>query len=121
MNGNREIFEVPGVYENPRRQVLTLASTVYVKCLKYMKLVEFRHQIYQRIILCGQLAGINLDSCTLDKLLFTNLIFLASKREVPMINKKNIIFASTQVQKMAKFERKQQNYLYFRRRKTLRK
>ena len=37
-----------------------------------------RHQIYQRIILCGQLAGINLDSWTLDKLLFTNLIFVAS-------------------------------------------
>jgi hypothetical protein len=37
-----------------------------------------RHQIYQRIIFCGQLAGINLDSWTLDKLLFTNLIFLAS-------------------------------------------
>ena len=41
MNDNREIFEVPGVYANPRRQTLTLASTVYVKCLKYMKLVEF--------------------------------------------------------------------------------
>jgi len=38
---NREIFEVPGVYENPRRQTVTLALTVYVKCLKYMKLVEF--------------------------------------------------------------------------------
>jgi hypothetical protein len=37
-----------------------------------------RHQIYQRIIFCGQLAGINLDSWTLDKLLFTSLIFLAS-------------------------------------------
>jgi hypothetical protein len=47
MNDNREIFEVPGVYE-------------------------------KRIIFCGQLAGINLDSWTLDKLLFTNLIFLAS-------------------------------------------
>jgi hypothetical protein len=47
MNNNREIFEVPGVYE-------------------------------KRIIFCGQLAGINLDSWTLDKLLFTNLIFLAS-------------------------------------------
>ena len=41
MNDNREIFEVPGVYENPRRQTLTLVLTVYVKCLKYMKLVEF--------------------------------------------------------------------------------
>jgi len=30
-----------------------------------------------------------------------------------MINKKNIIFASTQVKKIAKCERKQQNYLYF--------
>jgi hypothetical protein len=49
-----------------------------------------RHQIYQRIILCGQLAGINLDSWTLDKFLFTNLIFLASILEVPMINKKLI-------------------------------
>jgi hypothetical protein len=29
MNDNREIFEVPGVYENPRRQTLTLALTVY--------------------------------------------------------------------------------------------
>jgi hypothetical protein len=46
------------------------------------------HQIYQRIIFCGQLAGIHLDSWNLDKLLFTNLIFLASKLEVPMINKK---------------------------------
>jgi hypothetical protein len=44
-----------------------------------------RHQIYQRIIFCGQLAGINLDTWTLDTLLFTNLIFLASKLEVPMI------------------------------------
>jgi hypothetical protein len=51
-----------------------------------------RHQYYQRIIFCGQLAGINLDSWTLDKLLFTNLIFLASKLEVPMINKKNYHF-----------------------------
>ena len=41
MNDNREIFEVPGVYENPRRQTLTLALTVYVKCLKDMKLMEF--------------------------------------------------------------------------------
>ena len=41
MNDNREIFEVPGVYENPRQQTLTLALTVYVKYLKYMKLVEF--------------------------------------------------------------------------------
>ena len=41
MNDNREIFEVPGVYANPRWQAFTLASTVYVKCLKYMKLVEF--------------------------------------------------------------------------------
>ena len=62
-----------------------------------------RHQIYQRIIFCCELAGINLDYWTLDKLLFTNLIFLASKLEVPMINKKIIIFASTQIQKMAKF------------------
>jgi hypothetical protein len=37
-----------------------------------------------------------------------NFIFLASKLEVSMINKKNINFARTQVQKMAKFERKQQ-------------
>jgi hypothetical protein len=41
MYDNREIFEVHGVYENLRRQTLTLASTVYVKYLKYMKLVEF--------------------------------------------------------------------------------
>jgi hypothetical protein len=44
----------------------------------------------------------------MDKLVFTNIIFLVSKLEVPMINKKNIIFANTQVKKMAKFERKQQ-------------
>jgi hypothetical protein len=47
-----------------------------------------RDQIYQRIILCGRLSGISLDSWTLDKLLFTNLTFLASKLEVPMIDKK---------------------------------
>ena len=41
MNNNCEIFEVPGVYENLRRQTLTLALTVYVKCLKYMKLGDF--------------------------------------------------------------------------------
>jgi hypothetical protein len=41
MKDNGEIFEIPGVYENQRRQTLTLAFTVYVKCLKYMKLVEF--------------------------------------------------------------------------------
>ena len=44
----------------------------------------------------------------MEKLVFTNIIFLVSKLEVPMINKKNIIFANTQVKKMAKFERKQQ-------------
>ena len=56
-----------------------VALTLYVKCLKYMKLVEFdTMQTYQRIIFCGQLAWINLDSWTLDKLLFTNLIYLAS-------------------------------------------
>jgi hypothetical protein len=32
----------------------------------------------KRMIFCGQLAGINLDSWNLDKLLFTNVIFLAS-------------------------------------------
>jgi hypothetical protein len=37
-----------------------VALTVYVKCLKYMKLVEFdTMQTYQRIIFCGQLAWIN--------------------------------------------------------------
>ena len=41
INDNREIFEVPGVHENPRQKTLTLALTVYVKYLKYMKLVEF--------------------------------------------------------------------------------
>ena len=41
INDNREIFEVPGVYENPRRQTLTLAVKVYVKCLKYKEFVEF--------------------------------------------------------------------------------
>jgi hypothetical protein len=44
----------------------------------------------------------------MDKLVFTNIIVLVSKLEVPMINKKIIIFANTQVKKMAKFERKQQ-------------
>ena len=41
------------------------------------------HEIFEvpgvyekRIIFCGQLAGINLDSWTLDKSLFTNLILL---------------------------------------------
>jgi hypothetical protein len=68
-----------------------------------------RHQIYQRIIFFGQLAGINLDSWTLDKLLFTNLIFLASKLEVPMINKKRSFLQARKFKKMAKFERKQQN------------
>jgi hypothetical protein len=42
------------------------------------KIGGVQHQIYQQIIFCGQLARINLDSWTLDKLLFTNLIFLAS-------------------------------------------
>jgi hypothetical protein len=41
MNDDREIFKVPGVYVNPRRQTLALAFTVYAKCLEYMKLVEF--------------------------------------------------------------------------------
>jgi hypothetical protein len=133
MNDNREIFEVPRVYENLRRQTLTLAVTVYVKYKHFSTiflkfkwriapnwvreiLVTFenqssmtkvtsaswitawketkmyllkkntnkrlckmseiheiggvRHQIYQRIIFCGQHAGINLNSWTLDKLLF---------------------------------------------------
>jgi hypothetical protein len=61
MNDNREIFEVPGVYENPRRQTITLALIVYVKCLIH-EIGGVRHQIYQRIIFCGQLAVINLDS-----------------------------------------------------------
>ena len=39
MNDKRELFEVPGVYGNPRGQTLTLSLTVYAKCLKYMKLV----------------------------------------------------------------------------------
>jgi hypothetical protein len=37
MNDNREIFEVPGVYENPRWQTLTLALTVYVTYLHICK------------------------------------------------------------------------------------
>jgi hypothetical protein len=41
MKDNGEIFEVPEVYENPRRQTFALAFTVYVKYLEYMKLVEF--------------------------------------------------------------------------------
>ena len=84
MNDNREIFEVPGVYENPRRQTLNSLCNMS----EIHKFGGVRLHIYQRFILCGQLAGINLDSWTLDKLLFTNLIFLASKLEVPMINKK---------------------------------
>jgi hypothetical protein len=38
MNDNREIFEVPGVYENPRRQTLTLALTANV-----MSFLDMRH------------------------------------------------------------------------------
>ena len=59
-----------------------------------------RYQIYQRIIFGGQLAGINLDSWTLDKLLFTNLIFLASKIEVPTLN---IIWSFLQARKFQKW------------------
>ena len=53
MNDNREIFEVPGVYDNPRRQTLTLAVTC--KMSEIHEIGGIRHQIYQRI-------GINLDS-----------------------------------------------------------
>ena len=60
---------------------------------------EVWHQIYQRITFCGQHAGINLDSWTLDKLLFTNLIFLASKLEVPTLN---IILSFLQARKLKK-------------------
>lgn len=59
-----------------------------------------QHQIYQRIIFCGQLAGINLDSWTLDRLLFTNLIFLTSKLEVPILN---IIWSFLQTRKLKKW------------------
>ena len=62
MNDNREIFEVPGVYENPRRHTLTLALTALCKMSEIHEIGGVRHQIYQRIIFCGQLAGINLDS-----------------------------------------------------------
>jgi hypothetical protein len=65
-----------------------------------------RHQIYQRIILCGQLAGINLDSWTPDKLLFTNLIFLASKFEVPMINKRRKLQQSCERNRLNKIKHK---------------
>ena len=58
-----------------------------------------RHQIYQRITFCGQLAGINLNSWTLDKLLFINLIFLASKLEVPMLNKKLLFLQARKLKK----------------------
>jgi len=57
MNDNHEIFEVPGVYENPRRQTLTLC-----KMSEIHEIGGVRHQIYQRKTFCGQLAGINLDS-----------------------------------------------------------
>ena len=80
-----------------------------------------RHQIYQRIIFCGQLAGINLDSWTLDKLLFTNLIFLASKLEVPTLN---IIWSFLQARKfktLLNLKENNQTIFYFSRRKTLRK
>ena len=83
------------------------------------KIGEVRNQIYQRIIFCGQLAGINLDSWTLDKLLFTNLIFLASKLEVPMINKKWSFLQACKFKKWLNLKENQQNYLYFSRRKTL--
>ena len=42
----------------------------------------------------------NLDSWTLDKLLFTNLIFLASKLEVPTLN---IIWSCLQARKLKKW------------------
>ena len=86
-NDNREIIEVP-VYENPRRQALNTGLNSLCKMSEIHEIGGVRHQIYQRIILCGQLAGINLDSWTVDKLLFTNLLFLASELEVAMINKK---------------------------------
>ena len=47
MNDNGEIFEVPGVYENARRQTLTLALTVCAKCLKYMKLVQNKKKLWE--------------------------------------------------------------------------
>jgi hypothetical protein len=45
MNDNREIF-VPGVYENPSKM-----SEIH-------EIGGVRHQNYQRIIFCGQLAGV---------------------------------------------------------------
>jgi len=79
-----------------------------------------QHQIYQRILFCDQLAGINLDSWTLDKLIFTNLTFLASKLEVPTLN---IIWSFLQTRKLKNvlIWKKTTKYLYFSRRKTLRK
>ena len=62
MNDNREIFEVPGVYENPRRQALNTGLNSLCKMSEIHEIGGVRHQIYLRIIFCGQLAGINLDS-----------------------------------------------------------
>jgi len=45
MNDSNETLDVIGQNENQRRQNLILAFRVYVKCLKYMKLVEFKYQM----------------------------------------------------------------------------
>jgi hypothetical protein len=43
-----------------RAHTLTLALTALCKMSEIHE-IGVRHQIYQRIIFCGQLAGINLD------------------------------------------------------------
>jgi hypothetical protein len=62
MNDNCEIFEVPGVYENPRRKNPYAGLHNLCKMSEIHEIGGVRRQIYQRIIFCGQIAGINLDS-----------------------------------------------------------
>ena len=40
MNDNREIFEIPGVYENPRGQTLTMALTALCKMSEIHEICE---------------------------------------------------------------------------------
>jgi hypothetical protein len=61
------------VYENPRGQTLTMALTALCKMSEIHEIGGVRHQIYQRIVFCGQLAGINLDSVKVTVAL--NIIF----------------------------------------------
>jgi hypothetical protein len=55
-----------------------------------------RHQIYQRIIFCGQLAGINLDSCTPDKLLscsYKNYLLYRSYKKCTQLSCRHLRYA----------------------------